>query len=161
MAEDTKFKPGNQLWKRRAFHGAPMKYADKESLWVAACEYFQWAENNPIVEKKLFSYQGELVPGDIERIRAMTAAGLCTYIGIGTSTWAEYKERPDLSEVCMEIERVIYEQKFAGAAADQLNAAIIARDLGLADKTDITSGGKAIKNDWHIHPVTTEKNGES
>ena len=33
---------------------------------------------------------------------------------------------------------------------------------GWADKsqTDITSGGKTIKNDWHIYPVTTDKNGE-
>ena len=30
-------------------------------------------------------------------------------------------------------------QKFAGAAADLLNANIIARDLGLADKQDLTN----------------------
>lgn len=27
------------------------------------------------------------------------------------------------------------------------------------EKKDLTSGGKPIKNDWHIHPVTTDKNG--
>ena len=26
-------------------------------------------------------------------------------------------------------------------------------------KTDITSNGKTIKNDWHIHPVTSKKDG--
>ena len=26
-------------------------------------------------------------------------------------------------------------------------------------KTDITSNGKTIKNDWHIHPVTAKKDG--
>lgn len=29
----------------------------------------------------------------------------------------------------------------------------------VAEKIDHTSGGKAIKNDWHIHPVTTNKDG--
>jgi phage terminase small subunit len=29
------------------------------------------------------------------------------------------------------------------------------------NKTDITSGGKAIKNEWHIHPVTANKDGAS
>lgn len=29
------------------------------------------------------------------------------------------------------------------------------------NKTDITSGGKAIANEWHIHPVTASKDGES
>jgi phage terminase small subunit len=29
------------------------------------------------------------------------------------------------------------------------------------NKTDITSGGKPIKNEWHIHPVTANKDGAS
>ena len=33
---------------------------------------------------------------------------------------------------------IIRTQKFAGAAADLLNANIIARDLGLADKNEVT-----------------------
>ncbi len=45
----------------------------------------------------------------------------------------------DLSEIVAKAEEVIYSQKFAGAAADLLNANIISRDLGLADKTDHTS----------------------
>ena len=47
------------------------------------------------------------------------------------------KGKPDFSEVCADAERVIYQQKFQGAAADQLNPAIIARDLGLADKKEV------------------------
>jgi hypothetical protein len=29
----------------------------------------------------------------------------------------------------------------------------------VVSEVDITSGGKTIKNDWHIHPVTTNKDG--
>nr|WP_261640834.1 DNA-packaging protein [Erwinia mallotivora] len=34
-------------------------------------------------------------------------------------------------------EQIIYNQKFTGAAADLLNANIIARELGLADKREV------------------------
>jgi hypothetical protein len=39
-------------------------------------------------------------------------------------------------EVITRIDKYIYNQKFEGAAAGFLNPNIIARDLGLADKTD-------------------------
>lgn len=45
--------------------------------------------------------------------------------------------------VITQAEAVIYEQKFTGAAADLLNPNIIARDLGLADKKEL-SGGLAL-----------------
>jgi hypothetical protein len=37
------------------------------------------------------------------------------------------------------VEDAIFRQKFEGASADLLNANIIARDLGLADKKDLSS----------------------
>jgi len=51
----------------------------------------------------------------------------------------------DFLTVIEEIERAIYNQKFQGAAGNLLNANIIARDLGLKEQTDITSGGESIK----------------
>jgi poly(A) polymerase Pap1 len=44
----------------------------------------------------------------------------------------------DFSTVITDIEKTIYTQKFQGASADLLNANIIARDLGLSDKTELT-----------------------
>ena len=46
--------------------------------------------------------------------------------------------RQDLVETIERVQMVLYAQKFAGAAADLLNANIIARDLGLADKSELT-----------------------
>ena len=45
-----------------------------------------------------------------------------------------------------DIEKIIYRQKFEGAAAGLLNANIIARDLGLRDKQDVdhTSNGESL-----------------
>ena len=41
--------------------------------------------------------------------------------------------------VTKKVEQIIYNQKFAGATAGLMNPNIIARDLGLSDKTDHTS----------------------
>ena len=71
-------------------------------------------------------------------MRAMTIQGLCLYLGIGVQTWRDYKNREGYegySAVIEKIEGVMYSQKFSGAAADLLNANIIARDLGLKDSS--------------------------
>ena len=64
----------------------------------------------------------------------MTLSGLCLFIDIDLGTWDNYRKNQDFFRVTKEIEQIIYNQKFSGAAADLLNANIIARDLGLADK---------------------------
>ena len=73
-------------------------------------------------------------------MRAMSLHGLCMFIGIARSTWDEWKKtRADFSEVIAKVEDAVFRQKFEGASADLLNASIIARDLGLADKKEHTS----------------------
>ena len=148
---------GNQFWKARSSHGRNPIFETEEKLWEACIEYFEWVEENPLAEEKLFSYQGEIVRGTISKMRAMTIDGLCVFLDICETTWTNYRQNDDFMRVTEQVDKIIRSQKFQGAAADLLNANIIARDLGLRDKsdTDITSGGKVIKNDWHIHPVTT------
>lgn len=72
-------------------------------------------------------------------MRAMTIDGLCLFLDIDVKTWANWRSQEDFIPVVARAESVIKSQKFAGAAADLLNANIIARDLGLADKQDHTS----------------------
>lgn len=71
------------------------------------------------------------------------------FLDIAEATWQEWrKSRADLSGVMAHVEQVIYQQKFAGAAADLLNPNIIARDLGLADRKEHTGkDGGAIKTE--------------
>jgi len=60
-------------------------------------------------------------------------------------TWTDWRtDRSDLSHVIAWAENVIYRQKFEGASADMLNPNIIARDLGLADKKDLSSSDKSM-----------------
>ena len=93
-------------------------------------------EANPLYEAKPFAYQGIVVQEPVAKMRAMTMMGLCNFLDIGTSSWADYRNREDYSEVVMRAEQVMRQQKFEGASADLLNPNIIARDLGLADKQE-------------------------
>ena len=69
-------------------------------------------------------------------MRAMTLKALWEYLGIDRTTWAEWRKRPDLSTVTSRVDNIIHVQKFEGAAAGLLCANIIARDLGLTDKSE-------------------------
>lgn len=132
---------GNQFWKARSKHGRDKIFASADLLWQACQEYFQWVENNPLMEAKPFSFQGSSWIESVPKMRAMTKAGLCFFLSIDETTFNRWRdgEDQDFRRVTREAEHVIYQQKFAGAAADLLNANIIARDLGLADKKDHTS----------------------
>ena len=130
---------GNQFWKARSKHGRNRLFASADLLWEACCEYFQWVEDNPLLEMKPFAYQGVVIQEPVAKMRAMTINGLCLFLDIDETTWRAWREVDDFSTVVSKAEKIIYEQKFTGAAADLLNPNIIARDLGLADKKDLGS----------------------
>ncbi|WP_227731548.1 DNA-packaging protein [Yersinia proxima] len=129
---------GNRFWEARSSHGRNPKFESADALWAACCEYFEWVEANPLWEMKAFAYQGEVTQEKIAKMRAMTLAGLCLFLDVSDDTWRNYRANKDFLGVVTQVESVIYSQKFAGAAADLLNANIIARDLGLADKKEVS-----------------------
>jgi len=132
----------------RKKHGRGKKYETPEELWEACVGYFEWVEDNPLLEDKVFVFQGESTHEHVTKMRAMTIGGLCLYLGMSREGWAEYRRRDgkdngqDFSAVTHEAEEIIREQKFTGAAADLLNANIIARDLGLQEKHNHEMTGK-------------------
>ena len=136
---------GNQFWKARSKSGRDLIFKTPENLREAAEEYFQWVDDNPLMEGKATQFQGEFIEGEVKKMRAMTITGLCRFLHIALPTWIEYKAREDFTYITGEIEAIIYEQKFTGAAADMLNANIIARDLGLKERSDMTSDDKQIE----------------
>lgn len=138
----------SKLYEKITFNaeGRPRAFNTPSEMWDKALEYFQWCEENTIQEQKLFHNQGEIVTANNPHMRAMTQAGLCAFLNIGVSTWHDYKKKPEYSEVTAAVEQVMYEQKFSGAAAGMLNANIIARDLGLSEKTETElSGGLKVE----------------
>lgn len=141
---------GNSFWMARSTHGRNPTFKNSNDLWDACVQYFIWVEENPLIEEKLFSFQGYIHKGEIDKIRAMTIGGLCIFLGICRNTWTNYKAKEgktdkekklaeDFLRVTSNVEEIITSQKFEGAAADLLNANIIARDLGLKEKQDHSS----------------------
>jgi hypothetical protein len=131
---------GNQFWKQRSSHGRKPIFADADHLWTASVEYFEWVEANPLMEEKVFNGKDGIVRADIAKMRAMTIGGLCIFLDISQEAWGDYRKKVGFSEVVAQVEAIIRDQKFTGAAADLLNPNIIARDLGLSDKQELEHG---------------------
>ena len=134
---------GNQFWKLRSKHGRDKLFATPELLWEAACEYFEWIDENPLIEIDYVGKDAEKV--ERPHTRPYTLEGLAMYLDASTSFWREFRsncsennEKGFLS-IITRIEEIIRRQKFEGAACGFYNANIIARDLGLSDKKDLTS----------------------
>jgi hypothetical protein len=155
---------GNQFWKLRSKHGRDKIFASSEELWAAACEYFNWVDGHPWWKNEQLKKPYEEV--DIETgsrrmvttikiatARPYTIQGLCLYLCCNTKYLNDFEDglkgKEDevskaFSEIVTRIRETIYMQKFEGAAVGAFNSNIIARELGLSDKKDITTGGKAL-----------------
>lgn len=152
---------GNQFWKLAPTQGRKPLWEDPEELRSACVEYFEHVESTPLLDSQVIAYQGDGFDHPVIKMRAMSIQGLCAFLGIARQTWNNYREKEEFLVVCEWVEMVMFDQKFSGAAAGLLNPSIIQRELGLTDKQELDhkSGGKRIKANWNIHPVTTNASG--
>lgn len=135
---------GNQFWKLRSKHGRDKIFESPEILWEASCEYFEWCDANPLLEDtiqkiKITGVGEEIQHEPITKMRAYTWEGLELFLDV--SSLRDYKTKEshkDFIQVITRIEKIMYNQKFTGAASGFFNPSIIARDLGLADKQETT-----------------------
>lgn len=167
---------GNRFWELRSKHGREKLFSTPELLWEAACEYFQWCDENPWLSKKAIQKsvpkkrgkkgivteqltQQEVSP----TARPYSLTGFCIYVGASTMWWRNFKEGckstndEDFLIVIARVEETIETQQFEGACVGAFNANIIARKLGLADKQELdhTTGGKEFKG-FNFLPYTKE-----
>lgn len=128
-----------EYWKSRpkAENGRP-HWRKPEQLWEDACRYFDWAVANPLQEDRLVTAGIKVRHVKVAKVRAFTIQGLCAYLGIRQPVLEHYATKPGFDVVVDCIRNVIYTQKFENAAAGLLVANIISRDLGLADRTELT-----------------------
>jgi len=135
----------NQFWMLRSKHGRDKIFATPQIMLEACYEYFKWCEENPLIE---IDYRGSNPPVKVElpKMRAYTLAGLTCFLGVNTIYFNEFEANikgkedqasKDFYKVITHVKEVIYNQKFVGAAAGFLNPNIIARDLGLSEKTKL------------------------
>lgn len=135
---------GNRFWELRSKHGRDKIFTTPESMWEAAVEYFEWCEDNPLIEVDFRGKENDKV--ELPKMRAFTLQGLCLYLHVNTVYFNDFADglkgktdqiSKDYSEIITRIRETIYDQKFSGAAAGFLNPNIIARDLGLRDKQEV------------------------
>lgn len=143
---------GNQFWKIRSKHGREKLFASPDLLWEAASEYFEWVDDNPLKEQVSYHTQGKITKTDVNKKRPYTWDALTLYLGCTNGYFRNFKrdlansadseQKEDFITVIARISQTIYNQKFEGAASGFFNSNIIARDLGLKDKSEIEHGGE-------------------
>ena len=151
--EDNQDLFGNSFWKVKCSevqeakkNGRPPKFDTPEQLWNACVEYFDWVTKHPFAEQNAAAFQGDITKYHLTKPRPMTIGCLCLFLDMTYETWMGYRANKGdgFLRVCQAAEQTIREQKFMGAAAGFFNHAIIARDLGLVDKKDLTSDGEKL-----------------
>lgn len=122
----------------------PPKFSTPDALWAAFESYVEWTNNNPII---VIDYRGK----DAERVelphkRPLTVHGFQAHVNGGIRWWSEFKDESktaqgdNFSEVIRMIDNAIYRDKFDGATVGTYKENIIARDLGLTDKSQVDHG---------------------
>ena len=144
--EKTKqFTNGNTFWRLRTKHGRDRVIQDPLFLAKASDEYFLACIENPIIT---IDYKGKdatrcefQIPKVFQKNELARFCGLTAWSCID----ALKAVSSDFLKVVTHIEGVIADQKFQYAAANIFNSNIVARDLGLQDKKDITSAGEKLQ----------------
>lgn len=141
------FEKGNQLWRKRSKHGRDRIIQDPFLLWEDACEYFEWCLNNPIIKIEFKGTAQGIEEVQTPLPKVFQKPALAMFCGVGT--WDVINNLREVSgdfiKVVDEIEAVIYSQKFEHAAVGMFNSSIIMSDLGMKNKSDLTSNDKEIK----------------
>lgn len=149
------FEAGNKFYLLRSKHGRDRLFSDPEALWDAALEYFQYCDSNPWPEQDWVGKDAI----EVTRYKKVpyTWSGLALYCDCSINTIKACKDvSSDFLTIFTRIEQTIYSQKLTGAANGFFNANIIARDLGLADKTQNDHTVNMEKPGWLGGNITNE-----
>ena len=139
---------GNNYWQFRNKHGNDFKYTP-EDFWSEAVKYFDWISKS-VWNKKEAIKSGELAGTliDIPTQTPMSIQSFCLFADISDETFANYISNEgnykDFFGIATRIKGIIESNQFEGATVGAYNPNIIARKLGLVDKTDISSMGEKI-----------------
>lgn len=136
---------GNQYWRFAENIGRPKDY-QPDILWLKAQEYFDWCIETPW-------HKNEAIKGgdnagmiiQIPTAKPFTLKGFCLFASIDFKTFENYSANKDFVHITTRIREICFTQKFEGAAVGAFNANLIARDLGLSDKSELN-----VEGDWTI-----------
>ena len=126
----------NEYYLLRVRSGRHPEYTP-EALLERANEYFEWVEQNPFKEEVIFHAQGVITKDFVTKKRPLTLEGFCIYANIVKKTFWTYERTQDFIQVTSYIRETIENQQLELASAGFLNPNIIARKLGLSDKSEV------------------------
>lgn len=121
--------------------GKPRKFKTPQDLYNKFQEYIKWVDDNPWIKKEAIKSGemcGQLI--DVPYQRPYTLTGFAVFCKCCLQTIENYGNKdmyPEYFGVFKEMETTFTSQKFEGAVVGSFNAHIIARDLGLKDKSEI------------------------
>jgi hypothetical protein len=136
---------GNKYWEFRGKHGRGFAYTP-ESFWEEAIKYFEYMEDK--VWNKQEAIKGGVKAGKLIAVPTSTPLSLesfTIFADISTETFRNYQSNrdnyKDFFEVSTRIRSIIESNQFEGATVGAYNPNIIARKLGLVDKTEEVGKG--------------------
>lgn len=131
---------GNRQWERRSGVGRPMLFSSPTLLWEEACHYFADCDQNPI---EVEDWVGkDAVSVTRRKPLPYSLTGFCIWVNASTNWLREFKKAreadkdEDFLEVIHRIEQIIFSQQYNGAAGGVYQQNIVARALGLVEKSD-------------------------
>lgn len=119
---------GNEYYKLGDQKGRPKKY-NTALFEVAITEYIDHVLGNPILVQ---SSNGT----KIEKVRPMSIKAFCMFSNIPSSMLYSLEKKEEFSEIIGNIKDIIEVQQFEHATIGEFKENIIARKLGLIDKTE-------------------------
>ena len=125
-----------EVWEvAKNWAGRPPAYETAEALQEDVNSYLKWVADNPLFETKAF---GTGLVTEVPRKRYPTVEGCAIYCGVVSRTWRSWKV-PDhpLRDVVIQAEEMMAQIKLEGAASGFFNSTIVARDLGLKEKSEV------------------------
>jgi len=164
---------GHSIWRVvTPFRSTKKAFDNPEHLWNAACDYFKWVDANPDYEEKpvIVTKPGRFTGSEVKMIKIAkkqpyTMRELCVFIGVSPGYFKQLKAHGADAEIWLpvvrDIEAIVYSQQFKGAASGFFHANLMARALGLAEKTEteVTDKRKEVADLFPEELKPTKKKG--
>jgi len=132
--------------------GRRLKFSSPLVLWRLAVDYFKWTEATPWQYHKATKMKNDDVEYieqySVPRPRYMSMVGFSSFAKTTRMTLNDYEKGKNdhaclgegftFSETVEIIQTIMREQKMSGAASGIFSTAIVARDIGLVDKQEVS-----------------------
>lgn len=156
----------DQLYKYVHPGGRPAKFKTPEELWECACKYFAWVDSHAWEKPELIKSgadAGKVI--NVPLKLPYTLEGFMVFANLNDAYLRQLKtdKAKEFSTIIDKIYKVVETQQLSGATVGVFNHHIVARKLGLVEKTTIsTPEGEEIKvNTINEHRVIFENYDET